>query len=615
MRSKKNTLFVMIGLVIGWAGITAVADVAAKPIFGLNQRAGADYSIGSSQKDGEFKYQLDLTTKAAAVKAVILSEFDDRDKDNPQPLGLLSPVKLTKAIELASMASGRLVFVDYDVQLPLDKLNWDCKGKVTNLDGSETIVFETVVDDSKANVVLKLAKTYTLEKDSYITDCKLTIENVSLEKHQIYLDMQGPIGISREAFRRDERKIVAGFSDPTGKIVSERWKIGSLNNKGSKNIAMENAQFLWAAIVNKYFAAIIVPVPSEGAKLCDWLKVKNANGYNPDRDPKANTGDETVGIRMQTSPTIISAGQKQTYNFKLYFGPKNKEVFDDNEYFSKMKFVETITFMPCFCCPAAIIRPMAFGILAAIEFLHSYVVPNYGIVIIILVLIIRVVLHPVTKKSQVSMSKMSKLAPEAAKLKEKYADNKAELNRQMMALYKGNGASPIMGMIPMLLQMPIWISLYSAISASISLRGSAFLPVWITDLSVPDALFTFPAVTLPIFGELNSFNLLPLLMGVAFFLQQKFMPQTAAANPQAEQQQKMMKIMMPILFPMMLYKAPSGLNLYIMTSVFAGVIEQHIIRKHIKEKEQTGNVGLVAATSKTGGKVKKKKPKPFYKNR
>jgi YidC/Oxa1 family membrane protein insertase len=104
-------------------------------------------------------------------------------------------------------------------------------------------------------------------------------------------------------------------------------------------------------------------------------------------------------------------------------------------------------------------------------------------------------------------------------------------------------------------------------------------------------------------------------MGVAFYLQQQLMPSQASvsANPQMAQQQKMMKIMMPLLFPLMLYTAPSGVNLYIMASTFAGVIEQHVIRKHIQEKEEAEAKGLVSATSKTGGKVKKKKPKPFYK--
>jgi len=103
-------------------------------------------------------------------------------------------------------------------------------------------------------------------------------------------------------------------------------------------------------------------------------------------------------------------------------------------------------------------------------------------------------------------------------------------------------------------------------------------------------------------------------MGVAFYLQQKLMPsQATAPTPEAAQQQKMMMIMMPLMFPFMLYTSPSGLNLYIMASVFGGVIEQYVIKKHIKQKEQTKEQGLVAVTSKTGGKVKKPKPKPFFK--
>jgi len=164
--------------------------------------------------------------------------------------------------------------------------------------------------------------------------------------------------------------------------------------------------------------------------------------------------------------------------------------------------------------------------------------------------------------------------------------------------------------------MPVWIALYSAIDASIDLRGAPFklLPFWITDLSAPDALFRFPMINLPLLGKLDSLNLLPLLMGVAFYLQQKLTPQQPAANPQAAQQQKMMLIMMPILFPLMLYKAPSGLNLYIMASTFAGVIEQYVIKKHIREKEEQEATGMVSTTSKMGGKIKKKKPKPFFRS-
>jgi YidC/Oxa1 family membrane protein insertase len=164
--------------------------------------------------------------------------------------------------------------------------------------------------------------------------------------------------------------------------------------------------------------------------------------------------------------------------------------------------------------------------------------------------------------------------------------------------------------------MPIWIALWSAVYTSIDLRGAAFLPFWITDLSAPDAVVRFPAVMVPLLNwKIDSLNLLPILMGVAFYLQSKLTPNPAAtsANPQAVQQQKMMMIMMPLLFPLMMYKAPSGVNLYIMASTFAGVVEQYVIKEHIRKREEAEEKGLVAVTSKTGGKVKKKKPKPFFK--
>lgn len=433
--------------------------------------------------------------------------------------------------------------------------------------------------------------------------------------------MAGPCGLGREAFRTDMRKIVAAFKNSKGQFESvklDKRKLSNVKTLDDRNLTYPGGNFIWIAAVNKYFAAIVVPQPNEGQDYCDWIISKTGRFYNPDQDNKADSGDEMLGMDLTAATSTLAAnGQadsSKAYNFQLYIGPKDKSLFDKNEMYRKLRFLLTIDFMGC-CCPAWIISPLAFGILAIMKWMYGFI-GNYGIVIIILVFLMRLIMHPITKKSQVSMSKMSTLAPKAEEIKKKYANNKAEMNKQMMALYREQGASPIMGFLPMMVQMPIWIALWSAVYASIDLRGAAFLPFWITDLSVPDALVRFHSVTLPLFGKLDSFNLLPILMGVAFYLQQQLMPSQAAAstNPQMAQQQKMMKIMMPLLFPLMLYKAPSGVNLYIMSSTFAGVIEQHVIRKHIREKEEAESKGLVAATSKTGGKVKKKKPKPFFRN-
>jgi YidC/Oxa1 family membrane protein insertase len=609
--------------------------------------------------DAGFKLQVELSSIGSAVKKATFSNgnnkgFDDRDHEDPKPLQILSPVRLAGGREILSLANKELVLLRQDRQFPLDQLSWESFGIETAENGTQTARFRIVIKDPAGQPILRLNKTYRLSVGSYLLECNVTAENLSGDEQEVRFNLGGPVGMGREAARSDMRKVVGGFATSEGNVVSaqqgimvsffakfrggaglrdatqqyeqalrsgseEQIRDAKTNLRIGYNLPNreQNADFLWAAITNKYFTGVLRPVPDPNQDYCDWVSDKTARFYNPDGDEKGNTGDETLGLNLEIAPaTIAPAGQPggtRTYQFQLYLGPKDRTLFQKDKLYRALGFIHTIDFMPCCCCPTTIIRPLAFGILAVMTWMYGFI-GNYGVVIIILVFLVRLGLHPLTKKSQVSMSKMSKLAPKTEEIKKKYAKNKAEMNKQLMALYKEQGATPIMGMLPMFVQMPIWIALYSAIYASIELRGAAFLPFWITDLSAPDALVRFGAVTLPLFGTLNSLNLLPILMGVAFYLQQKLMPSQAAAstNPQVAQQQKMMMVMLPILFPLMLYKAPSGLNLYIMSSVFAGVIEQYVIRRHIQQREQQEAQGLVAATSKTGGKVKKKKPKPFY---
>jgi YidC/Oxa1 family membrane protein insertase len=648
--------------------ITAAEETAAVELpvlkadetmrLGSTNAPAKNVTLGSTDPRSGFKFELELTSKGAAIKKADLSEYNDRDYKNPQPLVILSPVKLPDGSEVLSMANKEFVFVQQQLQLPLDKLNWKTGDVEKAADGSQRVCFEAIIKDQQGKPFVKLTKTYKVAAGNYQLDCDLTIENLSASEQKVRFNLIGPIGIGKEDPRGDDRKIVGGFITSEGKIVPSRtelvvpFPINLLSkNAGLKRSVLEyektllthnpaeiekargnldiarnlpagyrGANFLWAAITNKYFAVILNPVPlQDGAKYCDWIKDKTGWFYNPDGDAPGSSGDETVGIKLAATPASLApagqAGCDKHYKFQLYLGPKDKSLFDKDENYKKLGFFQTIDFMPCCCCPASIISPLAFGILALMKWMYGFI-GNYGVVIIILVFLMRLVMHPITKKSQVSMSKMSTLTPKAEEIKKKYANNKAEMNKQLMALYKEHGASPIMGMLPMFVQMPIWIALWSAVYASIDLRGASFLPFWITDLSAPDALVRFSMVTVPLLGwKVDSLNLLPILMGVAFYLQQKLTPQQAAAasaNPQVAQQQKMMMIMMPLLFPLMLYKAPSGVNLYIMASTFAGVIEQHVIKKHIREKEEAESKGLVIVTSKTGGKVKKKKPKPFF---
>jgi YidC/Oxa1 family membrane protein insertase len=446
------------------------------------------------------------------------------------------------------------------------------------------------------------------------------------------MQMQGPGGIAREDARQDARKVKAAYMAPEQKQL-EVLQLDApampkkLKKQDTEAFALKSknsdASMVWSAVSNKYFAVIVRPVP-EKDQVQSWMSFNQAQYYAGAGDDK---DDHNCSFILSTNPiTLTAAGQKgsqQSYSMQMYAGPKDKKVFEKNEIYRTLGYFHTIDFRGC-CCPQSIIAPMAFGIIWLMNAMYMLMGPlgNYGVVIMILVFLVRLLLHPITKKSQVSMMKMQKLGPKMQEIQKKYANNKAEMNKQVMAMYREQGVSPVSGMLPMFLQMPIWIALWTAVNTSIDIRGAGFLPVWITDLASPDQLFAIPFAakmqTIPLFGAIvpDYFNLLPILMGVVMYLQQKMMPTSqpsAQTNPQMAQQQKMMMIMMPLLFPVMLYSGPSGVNLYIMSSITAGVIEQKVIRKHLKEKEELEAIGKVPVTAKTGGKVKKKKPKPFFK--
>jgi YidC/Oxa1 family membrane protein insertase len=601
----------------------AAPAAAAAPQYFAEGGPGKSIPVGSLEEQDGFLYRLVLHTRGASIRTATFAKYDNRDHKDPQPLVFLSPVDLGDGSEVLSLANKELVLGEQGVPIPLDRLNWLSQGLQTAADGTQSVAFEATIVDEADEGVLKLTKTYRVRPETYLLECAIELENLADGEQQVRYNLGGPTGLGREAFRSDMRKVMAAFRNDQEQVVSRRFAKKELSKPeyaGRRELELKRGggQFLWAATINKYFAAILIPVADGNDVPVNWIWRKTGVLYNPDNDDKANSGDEAVGLTLSTATaSLMPAGQQgstRTYNYELYLGPKDKSLFDKNARYKDLGFVQTIDFLSC-CCPASIIYPLAFGILAIMKWMFGFI-HNYGVVIIILVFLMRLIMHPVTKKSQISMSKMSKMAPKAEEIKKKYANNKAEMNKRLMELYREQGASPITGMLPMFVQMPIWIALWSAVYTSIDLRGAAFLPFWITDLSVPDALIRWPAVTVPLLGwQIESLNLLPILMGVAFYLQQKLMPtqQSAATNPQMAQQQKMMQIMLPLMFPLMLYKAPSGVNLYIMSSTFAGVIEQHVIRKHIREKEQQEAKGMVAVTSKTGGKVKKKKPKPFFK--
>ncbi len=593
---------------------------------------GALYEKSERTDDPEkFKFQLEFTSKGASISNVTLSEFDDRAPKDAQPLVLLSPPAGSSVGNTLANGNFVLVTAGQETRFPLHKLDWKMTiDSFGHRDNSEKIVFEALLKDANGKEAFKFIKTYRVVAGSYQIECNLVVENLTTEDVNAQIEMVGPGGLVREDSRSDMRKVMAAYVMPKGDIEAVKRDNNKLRkakkNRDSEGLKLNHkvsgTHYVWGAVSNKYFAAILRPVPDEG----EWPEgfVSGlARFSDPDLAAKKPGDQIASGFSMKVQNVNLSAaGQNnssRTFNFELFMGPKDIDLFKDNPEYEKLAYLKTIDFRGC-CCPSSVIAPLAFGIMGLMKWCYNAMGPlgNYGVVIMFIVFMVRLVMHPVTKKSQISMMRMQKLGPMMEEVKKKYANNKQEMNKKVMELYKQQGVSPVSSFLPMMLQMPVWIALWTAINTSVELRGAGFLPFWITDLSSPDALIRFPEFVIPwLDWHIDSFNLLPILMGVVMFLQQKLMPHSKASeqtNPQIAQQQKMMMIMMPLMFPIMLYKGPSGVNLYIMSSISAGVIEQIIIRKHIREKDEDESRGLVAVTKKTGGKVKKKKPKPFFKS-
>jgi len=197
------------------------------------------------------------------------------------------------------------------------------------------------------------------------------------------------------------------------------------------------------------------------------------------------------------------------------------------------------------------------------------VVPNYGVAIIIVTVMVRLLMAPIMARQMKSMKKMGALQPKMKEVQEKYADDRQKQSEAMMAVYRDAGMSPfsaMAGCFPMLLQLPVFIGLYYALQGAIQLRHEPFA-LWITDLSAPESLFTIPELELPV-------RLLPLLMGGSMILQQKMTPTTM--DPA---QARMMLTVMPIMFTLLFYQFASGLVLYWLVSNVLGILQQQLINR------------------------------------
>ena len=179
---------------------------------------------------------------------------------------------------------------------------------------------------------------------------------------------------------------------------------------------------------------------------------------------------------------------------------------------------------------------------------------------------------------------MQEIAPEIAKINEKYKKDPKKVQTEIMAVYRSRGVNPLSGCFPMLIQLPFLIGMFDLLKSSFELRGAPFIPGWIDNLAAPDVLFSW-TTPIPLIG--NEFHLLPILLGLVMFVQQKFM--TPSVDPKtmtdSQRQQKAMGTLMPVIFTAMFYQFASGLNIYWLSSMILGVAQQWWTNRGLKVDE------------------------------
>ena len=281
------------------------------------------------------------------------------------------------------------------------------------------------------------------------------------------------------------------------------------------------------------------------------------------RDAKGEPVGSLFSASLRHAEQTLAPGQKQTVRALAYLGPKTPEELSRAGH-DLRRAINTGFF-----------TSLADGLTGLLATIHG-VVGNWGIAIILLTFFVKLALYPLTHKQMESMAKMKELKPEMDRINELYADDREKKGAAVMELYRKKGVNPMAGCFPVLLQLPIWFSLYSSLSSNIRLLNAPFA-LWWSDLSSPDPYFV-----------------LPLALGVLMFVQQKLAPPTGTDPLQA----KMMLYMMPTMITSFMLFLPAGLCLYMFTNSALSIVQQRVIEARLKSKVPAAPPASIASVSK-----------------
>ena len=470
-------------------------------------------------------------------------------------------------------SNGAVTSIEFKKYLSTDKkhpivINEDFAPGALSFTISEKL--KTVnVDCAKENEnTLKLSRTFKNEagqtfavtqtwsiSDSYATDYKVEVKNLSNEKlvltgiHISSGSLPPVFELSGDTFFMDTHSISSCLEGTVKRTDAGKKPFSELQDNPAK----------WIGVSNKYFACILKPgtpfKKGEGNMMNQILKTF--------KDGK--TGNEISYAVLETygiiEKTEIDGNGKTDFNFIYFSGPKEISLLKKFDPQAPDLMYLCVNYMKWF-------EPISQGLLVALIWLKKFC-GSYGLSIIVLTFIVKMLFWPITDRANASMRKMQKIQPLVQEIRTKHKDEPQKMNTKIMQLYKEHKVNPMGGCLPILLQIPVFTALYFALNGAIELRQASFL--WAVDLSRPDTIAVIPGIELGI-------NPLVLLMTITMVIQQYLTP--SAADPV---QQKMMMIM-PLVMLVMLYSLPSGLTLYWTVSQIISIV-QLLANKRIDKNE------------------------------
>jgi YidC/Oxa1 family membrane protein insertase len=471
---------------------------------------GYDKNSDHEEKQIEIKnnkFDVVFSTRGATIKSIYLFDFKE-DNDNDSLNFYLLNNDNFKFYSFKSFFSDGL-------NIPEDVI-FKIENDIVPTFGSDNSL--TVSFVANCNGFL-LRKNYTIFRDSYHIDVKFIIENNNSEH------FSGVLNLSLiNPWSTDTKSDLYSFDGP---LTFDGNKLHEDKPKDVLKNSIVYDDFVWSGFTDKYFLQAINPGDTMNQVLIRY-------------------DSDFIQNRFSSNSFILLPGQSESFQVIAYFGPKELESLSASD----SSFEEAIHF--------GFFHFLAKPLFDVLRFFNSYI-NNYGFSIILLTICIKLLFWPLTQKSYKSMQGMQKLQPEMKRLKEKFSDDKQRLNQEMMSFYRENKVNPLGGCLPILIQIPVFFSLYRVLLASIELRHAPFI-LWITDLSAKDPYY-----------------ITPIVMGATMFLQQKLTPTNLDPT-----QEKVM-LMMPIIFTFLFLNFPAGLVIYWLVNNILTILQQLLIRRQAQK--------------------------------